>query len=317
MSISGNDLLAMLGAVMLAGIGGELFLKGVLGTAAALRVPKLLVATSLAAFATSSPELTVSTVAALAGRPEIGLGDALGSNVVNIALIFGLALLFGPLRVERTELGRDFAIAIAIPFLSFWFAADGVISRGEGGLLLLLFALWMGLLARAGMAWREAETVVDAAAPRPNPWPSLVFSIVGLAALILAGRLFVSSATGIATAFGVDAYIVGATVVAIGTSLPELVTVLLARYRGHDDIGVGTLLGSNLFNGMAIVGVAASIHPIQAPLAEVAVALGMGTLALLLLIPGRDGVIHRVRGYLLLASYVVFVVATVTTGRAL
>ncbi len=130
MTFSSGDVLAVLGAVVLAGVGGELFLKGILGAAASLRVPRLLIATTLAAFATSSPELTVSSVAALAGKSEIGLGDALGSNVVNIALIFGLALLFGPIRVERRELGRDFTLALGIPLLTLWFVRDGVISRG-------------------------------------------------------------------------------------------------------------------------------------------------------------------------------------------
>lgn len=312
MTISSHDLLAVLGAVVLAGVGGELFLKGVLGAAASLRVPKLLVATTLAAFATSSPELTVSSIAALAGKPEIGLGDALGSNVVNIALIFGLALLFGPIRVERRELGRDFALALGVPLLTLWFVRDGAVSRGEGGVLLLLFALWIGLMIRAGLAAREpAES-----SPDRHPWRAFGLGAAGLAALVIAGRLFVAGATGIATAFGVDAYVIGATVVAVGTSLPELVTVLLARRRGHDDIGVGTLLGSNLFNGLAIAGVGASIHPITAPPAEVAVALGMGLLALFLLIPGRSALIGRGRGVLLLAAYILFVAATIVAGHA-
>jgi len=305
MTISGNDLAAVLGGVALAAGGGELFIKGVLGVAASLRVPKLLVATTLAAFATSSPELTVSLVAALAGKPEIGLGDALGSNVVNIALVFGLALLFGPIRVESRQLGRDFGLALIAPLLTLWFAFDGVVSRSEGGLLLLVFVVWLGWLIRVGAAQRVA-------APSPQgvrPWLALSYAAGGLAALILAGRLFVSGATGIATAFGVDTYIIGASIVAVGTSLPELVTVLLARLRGHDDIGVGTLLGSNLFNGLAIVGVAASIHPIQVPPTEVAITLGMGLLSVCLLIPDRVGVIGRGRGVLLLASYVVFIVA--------
>lgn len=316
MTLSANDLLAVLGAVALAGIGGELFLKGVLGAAAALRMPKLLVATSLAAFATSSPELTVSSIAALAGAPEIGLGDALGSNVVNIALLFGLALMLGAIRIERRELGRDFALALGLPLLTFWFAADGLISRSEGGGLLVLFTLWMGMLLRAGLTAREADTS-DATPDTPPAWRSLLLGVAGLAALVAAGRLFVAGATGIATAFGIDAYVVGATVVAIGTSLPELVTVLLARLRGHDDVGVGTLLGSNLFNGMAIVGIAAAIHPITASPMEIAVALGVGMFSLLLLIPGRAGVIGRGRGFMLLAAYGVFVLATVAAGRAL
>lgn len=311
MNIAGGDLLALAGAVAFAAAGGELFLKGVLGAAAALRLPRLLVATTLAAFATSSPELTVSTVAALAGKPEIGLGDALGSNVVNIALIFGLALLFGPIRVGRRELGRDYALAFGVPLLTLWFVRDGGISRGEGGVLLVVFALWIGLMIRSGLAARApAEFSADG-----HPWLALALGVAGLAALVIAGRLFVGGATGIAVAFGVDAYVIGATVVAIGTSLPELVTVVLARLRGHDDVGVGTLLGSNLFNGMAIIGVAATIHPIAAPPMEIAVALGMGMFSLLLLIPGRAGVIGRSRGFMLLGAYAIFVAATVAAGR--
>jgi len=173
---------------------------------------------------------------------------------VNIALLFGLALLFGPIQVERKALGRDFFLALATPILSFWFVRDGLVSRGEGSLLLLFFALWMGLLVRSGLTVRGPGAIkdpADLASAGHYMWKSLVPSAVGLAALALAGKLFVSGATGIATAFGVDTYIVGATVVAFGTSLPELVTVLLARVRGHDDVGIGTLLGSNLFNGMA------------------------------------------------------------------
>lgn len=311
MTLSISDLISVLGAVALAGVGGELFLKGVLGAAVILRVPKLLIATTLAAFATSSPELTVSSVAALAGKPEIGLGDALGSNVVNIALIFGLALLFGPIHIKHSELGRDFALALGVPLLTLWFVRDGVVSRGEGGVLLLFFVFWLGLMIRAGLASREStENATDG-----HPLRSLMLGVAGLAALVIAGRLFVMGATGIATAFGVDAYVIGATLVAVGTSLPELVTVLLARLRGHDDIGVGTLLGSNLFNGLAIVGVAASIHPIAASPSEIAVALGIGLASLLLLIPGQSALIGRGRGLLLQAVYVLFVAATLVVGR--
>jgi cation:H+ antiporter len=123
--------------------------------------------------------------------------------------------------------------------------------------------------------------------------------------------LFVTGASGIAVALGVHAYVIGALVVAIGTSLPELVTTLLARLRGHDDVGLGTLLGSNLFNGLAIVGVAAAIHPIQAPVGEIAAALVFGVLSMLLILP-RAGVIPRWRGLALLLAYAAFVTATLT-----
>lgn len=315
--LAASDLAALAGAVLLATLGGEAFLKGVLGAAGWLRLPKLLVATTLAAFATSSPELTVSSMAALAGKPEIGLGDALGSNVVNIALIFGLALLFGPIRARREDLSRDFALALLVPLLTLGFAADNHISGVEGGLLLLLFAGWMALNLRAAARHREAATAADIDIGPVRPLVALAFGVGGLAALILAGRLFVAGAGGIATALGIDTYVIGATVVAIGTSLPELVTMLLARLRGHDDVGIGTLLGSNLFNGLAIVGVAASIHPIQAPLIEIAVTLACGIVALLLLIPNRASLIPRGRGFLLLLLYIGFILVTFAAGRGL
>lgn len=313
MNVSAQEIGAVAAAVALAAVGGEVFLQGILGSAHWLRLPKLLVATTLAAFSTSSPELTVSSVAALAGHPEIGLGDALGSNVVNIALVFGIALLFGPIRVERAELGRDFALALVVPLLTLGLIADDTVTRLEGALLLGVFAAWMIAVVRAARAGR----IADVAPETIRPALVLLYLLGGLGALVAAGRLFVYGASGIAGAFGVDPYVVGALVVAIGTSLPELVTVLLARLRGHDEVGVGTLIGSNLFNGLAIVGVAASIHPIRAPFVEVAATLFAGVLALLLLVPVTGATIGRLRGAMLLSCYAAFVVLTVSASRAL
>jgi cation:H+ antiporter len=248
-------------------------------------------------------------MAALAGKPEIGLGDALGSNVVNIALILGLALLFGALSTRFAEIRRDFLLALSVPVLTLFLALDGMLSRAEGALLLVLFAVWLTLAARQAIAHRR-EVQANAQAIG-QPLSTALYLIAGLACLILAGRLFVTGASGIAVALGVHAYVIGALVVAIGTSLPELVTTLLARLRGHDDVGLGTLLGSNLFNGLAIVGVAAAIHPIQAPVGEIAAALVFGVLSMLLILP-RAGVIPRRRGLALLTAYAAFVTATLT-----
>ena len=313
-AIASGDLLLLLAAIPLAALGGEAFLRGVLGIAAWLRLPKLLVATTLAAFATSSPELTVSTLAALAGKPEIGLGDSLGSNVVNIGLILGVALLFGALAAHFTEIKRDFLMALAVPVFTLILALDGTLSRADGALLLALFALWLALVVRQAMQHRRNNATAGEESAREStssPLRAWLFVAVGLACLILAGRLFVTGASGIAVALGVNAYVIGATVVAVGTSLPEMVTMLLARLRGHDDIGLGTLLGSNLFNGLAIVGVTAAIHPIQAPIGGVAVALGFGVLTVLLILP-RAGAISRQRGLVLLAAYAAFVTTTLT-----
>lgn len=260
---------------MLAATGGDAFLKSILGAALHLRVPKMVVATTLAAFATSSPELTVSSVAALAGQPEIGLGDALGSNAVNIALIFGLALLYGPVQTARADFGHDFYLAVGIPL-------------------------------------RHRDRVVAIETGELSLGKSLFLGVLGLGALIAAGRLFVSGATGVAANLGVDTYVIGVALVAIGTSLPELVTVILSRLRGHDEVGVGTLIGSNLFNGLFIVGVACTIHPIAAPREEVALTLSAGIVALLLLLPNRSGCIVRARGVGLLLVYAGFIWATLS-----
>jgi len=306
-----TDLAFILGAILLTAAGGEAFLKSILGAALHLRGPKMVVATTLAAFATSSPELTVSSVAALAGQPEIGLGDALGSNVVNIALIFGLALLYGAVQTTRADFGRDFYLALGVPVLTLIFVLDGRIELGEALALLGVFIVWLAWTVRCAL--RQRDEAVNIEAGELSPGRSFVLGILGLGALVAAGRLFVTGATGIATAFGVDTYVIGAVLVAIGTSLPELVTVILSRLRGHDDVGVGTLIGSNLFNGLAIVGVAGTIHPIAAPLAEVAVTLACGIVALLLLLPNRNGRIVRGRGVLLLLLYAGFIWATLNS----
>lgn len=303
-----TDLALILGAVLLAAVGGEAFLKSILGAALHLRVPKTVVATTLAAFATSSPELTVSTVAALAGQPEIGLGDALGSNVVNIALIFGLALLYRSVQASRQDFSRDFYLALGVPVLTFFFMRDGLIERPEALVLLVVFLTWLVFTVRNAM--RQRAVAVEVEATELSAAKSLLLGVLGLGALVTAGRLFVSGATGIAAALDVDTYVIGVLLVAIGTSLPELVTVILSRLRGHDDVGVGTLIGSNLFNGLAIVGVAGTIHPIAATFAEVTLTLVCGLVALLLLLPNRRGQIVRGRGVMLLILYAGFVWAT-------
>lgn len=306
------DVLLILGAVFLAATGGEAFLKSILGAAIHLRVPKVVIATTLAAFATSAPELTVSTVAALAGQPEIGLGDALGSNVVNIALIFGLALFFGAVQTTRADFGRDYYLAVAVPLLTLFFVLDGRLDRSEAVTCLVIFVFWLAWVVRDALHRRQEAVEIEAG--ELSAGKSLLLGMAGLAALIAAGRLFVSGATGIAGLLGVDAYVVGVLLVAIGTSLPELVTVILSRLRGHDDVGVGTLIGSNLFNGLAIVGVAGSIHPIAVPFSEVAVTLASGLFALFLLLPNRHRRIERSRGVFLLILYAGFVWFTFNAG---
>lgn len=306
-----DGILFLLAGLAMAGLGGELFVKGVVGIARWARVPSGIVAVTLAAFATSSPELSVSVNAALEGKPQIGLGDALGSNVVNIGLILGLALVLGAINTPRDSLRRDFPVALLVPVLTAFLIIDGEISRLDGVLMLAGFLVW--LIAVTIEAWRRRSAAEEVLGERHHGI-ALLYCAGGLALLILAGRLIVMGATGVGNALGMDPFVVGATMVAIGTSIPELATTVIARWRGHEEIGLGTVLGSNIFNGFLIIGTAATIHPIAVAWQEVAVGLGFGALTVLAVYPGRAGLIERRRGVLLLALYGIYLATILQLG---
>ena len=297
--------LLLFAGVLCAALGGELFLRAVVRLGRAMRVSAGIIGVTIAAFATSSPELSVAINAALEQQPQIALGDALGSNVVNIALILGVALVISPIQTPRAGLRRDFPLALAVPILTAFLGFDGTISRIDGLLLLSVFGLW--LLAVIVQARRERQNSEDS---NPTaPWRPLLVGVPGLLLLVTAGRLIVNGATGIAESFGISEFVVGATVVAVGTSVPELATAVLAKLRGHDEVSLGMLLGSNIFNGLWIVAVAAIIFPIALEWQEIALALGYGLLVMIAAFPARDGLIGRRRGLALVALYATYVAA--------
>lgn len=264
-----NDYLNLGLGVVCAATGGELFLRGTVGIACWVRVSPGIIASTVVAFATSSPELAVAISAALAGKPQISLGDALGSNVVNVALVLAAAITISGIQTPRSSLNRDFPVALLIPVVTLVLLLDGVLSRIDGLLLLGMFVIWfISVIIEARKQRGSAEKMPGA----QRGMLAAMFSVAGLALLVAAGRLVVYGATGIAIAFGLNEFAVGATVVAVGTSVPEPATTIIAKLRGHDEVGVGTILGSNIFNGLLIVGVAAIIHPIAVGWREAAAA---------------------------------------------
>lgn len=301
------DLLYLLAGVVCAGIGGELFVRGVVGIAHWARISPGIIGATVAAFATSSPELSVSINSALAGQPEIALGDALGSNVVNVALILALALVISAIRTPPGSLRRDFPVAALAPVMTGLLFLDGELSRLDGFLLMGVFLAW--LAATVVEVRKQRRDATEETIGEFRHGRAILSCAGGMAALVAAGYLIVTGARGVAAALGIDEFIVGATLVAIGTSTPELATTIVAKLRGHDEVGLGTILGSNIFNNLFIVAVAAMIHPIAVGWHEVAVALGFGIVALVLSYPPRDGMIGRGRGVLLLAVYVAYVAA--------
>lgn len=300
-----NDYVQLLLGVLFAGLGGELFVRGAVGVGHWARIPAGIVGATLAAFATSSPELSVSVSAALAGTPEIALGDALGSNVVNVALILAVALVISGIQCPRDTVRRDFPVALAVPLLTGLLLRDGSLSRRDGLLMLGMFGIWLAMVVAGARRQRGGD---EPDRPAPRRARIVLACLFGLAFLVLAGRLIVAGARGIAESFGLDEFVIGATIVAVGTSVPELATAVIAKIRGHDEVGLGAILGSNIFNGLFIIGVAATIHPVVVAWGDVVVALLFGMVALALTWPGGTGFIGRRRGGLLLGLYAAYVV---------
>lgn len=298
-----NDYAALILGVVCAGIGGELFIRGAVGLAHWARITPGIIGATVAAFATSSPELSVSINAALAGKPQIALGDALGSNVVNVALILGLALVISGIQSPRDSVKRDFPVALLIPIITGVLLLDGELSRFDGFLMLSMFLAW---LVAAIVEARKQRSAAEEVLGEHRGWLVVLSCVVGLAFLVAAGNFIVAGARGVAIVFSIDEFIIGTTIVAVGTSVPELATTVIAKLRGHDEVGLGTILGSNIFNGIFIVAVAAIIHPITVAWREVAITLVFGLVALVFTYPPRTGFIERRRGVLLLVLYAAY-----------
>lgn len=308
-----NDYVILILGLVCAGIGGELFVRGTVGIAHWARVSPGIIGTTVAAFATSSPELSVSVNAAMAGEPQIALGDALGSNVVNVALILAIALVISGIQSSRDSVKRDFPVALLVPLITGGLFLDGELSRLDGLLMLSLFLAW---LIAAVIEARKQRSATETASGENHGWIAVLFCIIGLASLVAAGNLIVTGARAIAVTFGIDEFIIGTTVVAIGTSAPELATTIIAKFRKQDEVGLGTILGSNIFNGLFIIGIASVIHPIVVSQREVAATLAFGLIALAFAYPTRQGFIGRRRGIMLLLLYAAYLAAIIQLQAA-
>lgn len=284
--------------VALAALGGELFVRSAAALSAGARIPPAIVGATIVAFATSAPEVSVAIHAALDGQPQIGLGDSLGSNVVNLAVLLGMALLIAPMRPDRGATRRDAALAVLAPALIGVLALDGELSRVDALALLGVFAAWLSATVAGARAAHLAE---PPAAQILRPAAMLAAGAGGLALLVAAGDRVVAGAVGLAAAWNLDGFAVGATVVAIGTSTPELATLVVGRLRGQHEIALGGILGSCVFNALFIAPAAALIQPITVH-AALAVPLLFGAALPLVLMTAHEEHLGRGRGLLLLCT---------------
>jgi cation:H+ antiporter len=304
--------LLLLVGLLLAALGGDRFVYGAVGLAGWLRIPSGIVGATVAAFATSSPELTVGVFSALDGRSELAFGDATGSNMVNLSVVLGIALLLGAIYVRWRDVSRDLVAFIASVVVLSVMSLDGSLSRLEASALLLMFGIWIAWVVREARAQRSDVALLGDVDHR-----AIIRDVaVGLVLLIAAGRLIVIGAKEIGDLLGWNQFVVGTVIVAVGTSVPELVTIVIAARRGHVGLGLGAVLGSNIFNSLFIVGIAGAISPIAFDRIPALIALVGSLLAGLVLIPGRSHRIGRARGLLLLSGYVGFLAALLVFGGA-
>jgi cation:H+ antiporter len=286
--------------LVFAGCGGELFVRGLVGLAAWLRMPAGVIGATVAAFATSSPELTVAVSAAGEGRPEIALGDALGSNIVNIGLVVGVVLALGATSAADVS-RRDALTGLAMALLLLVLVLDEEVSRRDGAVLLIAFSAWLAVTVERAL--RGRSDIVATVAERRHG-RALVAAALGLVSLVLAGRLIVAGAKSISEDLGLSTFVVGVVLVSLGTSAPELATAVIARVRGHAEVGLGAAFGSNIFNTSFIIGIAALIAPIGVVRRDVSISVLFGASLVAVVLVGSSGRrLPRWRGLVLLAAY--------------
>lgn len=291
------------------------FVDGAAATARHLGLPPLLIGMVVIGFGTSAPELMVSALAAVQGNPGLALGNAYGSNITNIALIAGLVALISPLTVHSQVIRQELPVLGVMTLISLWCLFDGVISRIDAVILLLLLGGFLGYSIwrsqRPGTDALQTDVEADAAGQNMSLKRSVTWTLVGLVLLIISSRFLVWGAVSIAEAFGVSDLVIGLTVVAVGTSLPELASSISAVRKNEHDLVIGNVVGSNLFNTLAVVGLAGVIRPIDVdPEVLVRDWPVMAALTLALLVFGiglkGQGRINRLEGALLLASFVAY-----------
>ena len=299
-----------LGVVLLYG-GGELLLRHSVALARRFGISPLVVGLTIVAFGTSAPELAATLAAALRGNPQVAYGNVIGSNIANLSLVLGLAALVRPLFTRARFIRREMPFLFFVSAALFVVVGDGLVSRFEGGLLVLGLAVYLVYLLRSGDEPPAVEAEFAAEYGRADS--SLLLSLLGLAAgialLSVGASTLVEGAATLARAWGVADRVIGLTVVALGTSLPELASALVAARKGESDILLGNLIGSNVFNSLGILGLTALVRPIRpdgpAVMLDLEVMLGLVLLAWPMLYTGLR--LGRREGTVLLVVYLVYV----------
>jgi len=308
-------------------IGGEFLVKGAVGIAKKFQISTLVIGMTVISFGTSAPELIVSIKAALSGSPEIAIGNVVGSNIANLALVLGITVMIFPIIVDRNSKILDWPMMMASSLLFFAFAlffgADYTIQRWEGA---ILFAILIGfiyyLISNSRKKTKQAlaekiENEEEIEAIPQKMGLSLLYLVIGLVGLYYGAEWLLDSSVQLATDFGMSKSVIGLTIVAFGTSVPELVTSAVAAFKKETDISIGNLIGSNIFNIMAVIGVTAMVKPIPVDgnviNYDMLWMLGISAILLPMMLIGKK--LGRVNGFMLFSTYVVYITLVVMASQ--
>lgn len=287
--------------------GADWFVDGAASIAAKLGIPQLVIGLTIVAMGTSAPEAAVSLTAAFHGNADITIGNVVGSNILNILIILGMAAVICPMKVARLTAFVDIPVTIVITLLLLLLGYDGTVSRLDAGILLLFFIAYLSYLfamTKKGLIVGESE---EEGAKIQSVPKALLFTVVGLALIIVGSNFAVDAASAIATMLGLSERFIGLTIVALGTSLPELFTSVVAAIKKNPDMAIGNIVGSNIFNILFIVGLSGLVIPVPFVSAfrfDTLIAAAAALLLLVLVLPTKR--LGRVAGIIMLAGYVAY-----------
>lgn len=303
--------LYIIGGLLMLFSGAEGLIRGSTSLALRVGITPLVVGLTVVAFGTSSPELVVSLKAALQGNGDISLGNVIGSNIANIALILGVAALIRPMKVQAQVVKREIPIMIIVTLLLLLFLINNEINRFEGVIFfigVIIYSVISIMLAKKEKNVAVEEEFADGFAKKSlKIWIAIPFIVIGLALLVLGANLFLEAAVEIAKKIGMSQAVIGLTIVAIGTSLPELVTSAVASYKNEADIAIGNVVGSNVFNILLILGITAIIIPVSAlGITMIDIIVMLVTAIIVLPMTWTKFVLNRWEGAILLIGYFIY-----------
>ncbi|HRD27172.1 MAG TPA: calcium/sodium antiporter [Caulobacter sp.] len=307
--------LSMAAGLAMLAVGGDLLVRGAASAARRLGVSPLLIGLTVVGFGTSTPELVTSLQAAFAGSPGIAIGNVVGSNISNVLLILGVTALVAPLAVDQRAFRRDAIMLVLATGGLAWAILQGRLTREMGAVSLVLLGVYLTVVWLSERRRPDPEGVrIEASAREPTKaaaslWIALPLAAAGIAITVYGAQLLVGGAITVAHQLGVSDTVVGLTIVALGTSLPELVTSLVAALRRQGEVALGNVVGSNLYNILGILGITAAIKPVDVPpvIARLDVWVLVAATAAMILFARRLGKVTRGEGLLLLTGYAAYI----------